>query len=81
MRCALLAVCLLVVFSAPLCALATKAASGTARVLRGGSWVAYPLFCRSADREWGYPGDGDDCRGFRCARDLAAIRPLTEGQP
>ncbi len=38
------------------------------RVLRGGSWVGYAGFCRSAVRNWTYPDYGDDFFGFRCAR-------------
>jgi formylglycine-generating enzyme required for sulfatase activity len=36
------------------------------RVLRGGSWSAYPRFCRSANRDWLYPDNRLNSRiGFR----------------
>ena len=44
------------------------AASGTDRVLRGGSWFSYEArFCRSACRMHGSPGDPTDATGFRLA--------------
>ena len=51
----------------------TGPASGTSRVLRGGSWATYPFYARCADRSSGgyvYPGDAYDYVGFRCARGL-----------
>jgi len=38
------------------------------RVLRGGGWVTYPWYVRSASRSWGHPGYRYD--GFRLARTL-----------
>jgi formylglycine-generating enzyme required for sulfatase activity len=35
------------------------------RVLRGGSWRHPPGNCRSADRDWNYPGSRNDNVGFR----------------
>jgi len=43
--------------------------SGSYRVLRGGSWVNYVDYTRSADRDRNYPGFRYDDYGFRCARD------------
>ncbi len=43
-------------------------ASGTMRMLRGGSWNYYPFTCRSAYRSWNAPASGGTIRGFRCAR-------------
>jgi formylglycine-generating enzyme required for sulfatase activity len=40
----------------------------SARVLRGGSWTDYPLYCRSAFRDNYLPTDRDDFVGFRVAR-------------
>ena len=47
----------------------TPPASGTCRVLRGGSWdFGYPQFFRCANRYLNDPDDRLDCYGFRCAR-------------
>ena len=46
----------------------TGAASGTYRVLRGGSWVGYPRNCRVADRNSHTPSYRSDFIGFRLAR-------------
>ena len=35
------------------------------RVIRGGSWLANPSFCRSATRNYGNPEDASDFIGFR----------------
>jgi formylglycine-generating enzyme required for sulfatase activity len=35
------------------------------RVIRGGSWIGYPWYCRSAFRYWDYPGEWDYVVGFR----------------
>jgi eukaryotic-like serine/threonine-protein kinase len=43
-------------------------AAGEYRVLRGGSWVNYEGFVRSADRDWYFPGNRNNYIGFRCAR-------------
>ncbi len=42
------------------------------RVLRGGSWVSLPHYCRSASRGamGGYPDDSGDTRGFRVVLDV-----------
>ena len=40
-------------------------ATGTTRVLRGGSWFSEPRFCRSADRGRLTPGDAGSNSGFR----------------
>jgi formylglycine-generating enzyme required for sulfatase activity len=45
-------------------------ASGTRRVLRGGSWVSYDLNVRSAYRGSYLPVNWDDGYGFRCVRSL-----------
>jgi formylglycine-generating enzyme required for sulfatase activity len=48
--------------------------SGSARVLRGGSWNCDAQYCRVADRNYHIPGDGyNSRRGFRSV--------LTSGQP
>jgi sulfatase modifying factor 1 len=38
------------------------------RVNRGGSWVDFPRFCRSAHRNWREPGFRGFALGFRVAR-------------
>ena len=43
----------------------TGAASGSDRVIRGGSWYFFAQICRSANRYDRSPGDGDSNRGFR----------------
>jgi formylglycine-generating enzyme required for sulfatase activity len=40
-------------------------ASPEFRLLRGGSWVGRPGYCRSACRLHGLPGEADGCVGFR----------------
>jgi iron(II)-dependent oxidoreductase len=42
------------------------------KVLRGGSWAAAPVACRSTFRNWDYPVRRQIFTGFRCARDAAA---------
>ena len=43
--------------------------SNDSRVIRGGSWIGIPVFCRSANRFWRAPGNRDDVVGFRiCCR-------------
>lgn len=37
------------------------------RVLRGGSWLSYAWYVRVSYRNFGTPGDGNDCRGLRLA--------------
>jgi formylglycine-generating enzyme required for sulfatase activity len=45
----------------------TGPATGTMRLLRGGSWRhPYPDFFRAADRDGSSPGDRGDYGGFRC---------------
>ncbi|MDD3723587.1 MAG: formylglycine-generating enzyme family protein [Lutibacter sp.] len=39
--------------------------SGSYRVLRGGSWINYADYCRSARRGYDTPDSRDDCIGFR----------------
>jgi formylglycine-generating enzyme required for sulfatase activity len=46
----------------------TGAASGSARVLRGGSWYDYARILRSAYRDNGTPSDRDSRSGFRVVR-------------
>lgn len=46
------------------------AASGSDRVLRGGSWLDYPSFCRSASRISFVPDAWYDTFGFRLSRTL-----------
>jgi formylglycine-generating enzyme required for sulfatase activity len=43
---------------------------GQDRVLRGGSWLDSPMFCRSANRHLFAPGSRFSCLGFRVARPL-----------
>ena len=40
------------------------------RVLRGGSWVDLPGFCRSANRDWYYPASTDGYWGLRVVREV-----------
>jgi len=42
--------------------------SGTARVVRGGSWDLSQRYARAANRNWLAPGYRDDDLGLRCAR-------------
>jgi formylglycine-generating enzyme required for sulfatase activity len=46
------------------------AASGSNRVLRGGSWNVYAGSCRSANRSYGAPVGRSDGLGFRISRTL-----------
>jgi formylglycine-generating enzyme required for sulfatase activity len=46
----------------------TGPASGSLRVLRGGSWYDYPQFCRVAYRNYITPGYRSNVLGFRLAR-------------
>ena len=41
------------------------AAEGSARVLRGGSWIFFARYARSAYRVADHPGNRDFSRGFR----------------
>ena len=45
----------------------TGPASGTDRVSRGGSWLNFAQYCRSAYRDWRDPGNRDQIIGFRLA--------------
>jgi formylglycine-generating enzyme required for sulfatase activity len=38
------------------------------RVIRGGSWNAYPIFLRASSRGFNDPGNGEFSVGFRCAQ-------------
>jgi formylglycine-generating enzyme required for sulfatase activity len=40
-------------------------ASGTYRVLRGGSWFYIPVYVRTSARYWNYPGNRGSSYGFR----------------
>jgi formylglycine-generating enzyme required for sulfatase activity len=42
-------------------------APGALRVIRGGSWVLGPKFCRSANREWSEPDERKNSVSFRLA--------------
>ncbi len=42
--------------------------SGSYRVLRGGSWLSYPQYCRIAFRDYSTPDSRSDYIGFRIAR-------------
>ena len=44
------------------------AASGTFRVVRGGSWSRFAAYCRAAYRYYGIPANLYDSLGFRLAR-------------
>ena len=44
--------------------------SGKYRVVRGGSWVAYPRHLRLSCRMWDEPGVGSRHVGFRCVGDV-----------
>ena len=48
--------------------------TGTARVLRGGSWYFYPFSLRSADRFWVVPDVRCSYFGFRCVVCVALLR-------
>ncbi|MHB8655720.1 MAG: SUMF1/EgtB/PvdO family nonheme iron enzyme [Terriglobia bacterium] len=48
----------------------TGSPSGTARVLRGGSWLDYPMSVRVSYRVWYIPGNRNYRLGFRCAREV-----------
>jgi len=47
-------------------------AGGNLRVLRGGSWLYDPRYCRSALRYWGVPEDRTGLVGFRVVRSTRA---------
>jgi formylglycine-generating enzyme required for sulfatase activity len=42
-------------------------ASGSSKVLRGGSWFYLWVKVRAADRDWTTPTQRSDLFGFRCA--------------
>jgi formylglycine-generating enzyme required for sulfatase activity len=50
-------------------------ATGTHRVLRGGSWISSSRICRAAYRLWGGPGFRFHDRGFRVACSLPPAIP------
>ena len=50
-------------------------ASGTTRVIRGGSWDNPPFFARSVHRQDFAPNDGTPFIGFRCAADPETTTP------
>jgi formylglycine-generating enzyme required for sulfatase activity len=45
-------------------------ATGSFRVLRGGCWLIYPVFCRSAYRFYGSPSSRNKATGFRVVCEL-----------
>ena len=47
-----------------------REAGASGRVFRGGGWSFGAGSCRAAVRDWGEPGDRDNCLGFRLARVL-----------
>ncbi len=51
-------------------------ATGTARVLRGGSWDSRPTVLSASCRNWGHHGYREGDFGFRCA--MSAPRPATD---
>jgi len=53
----------------------TGPTGGTARVIRGGSWLDPARYLRSACRNWYDPGSRDSGLGFRL---LSSARPATE---
>ena len=48
---------------------------GSARVLRGGSWLSYAQGVRAAYRDWSVPGSRDSDAGFRLSSGPAWRRP------
>jgi formylglycine-generating enzyme required for sulfatase activity len=46
-------------------------ASGSYRVIRGGGWYNGARFCRSAYRDYGWPGSRNEVLGFRLVRTVA----------
>jgi len=48
--------------------------TGTARVLRGGSWDDLPSSLRSAGRSWGRPGSRNGRLGLRCVVSVVFVR-------
>jgi len=46
--------------------------TGSDRVLRGGSWLNPPQYCRSADRNWDPPSGRGSNLGFRVARSFVS---------
>ena len=58
----------------------TGATAGIYRVLRGGSWLSPPAYCRSACRLWDTPDDRLDYVGFRVVV-LPAGEPPPSTQP
>jgi formylglycine-generating enzyme required for sulfatase activity len=56
---------------------------GAHRVLRGGSWIGFGSFCRSAFHGHGVPSSRDDDFGFRLARGqaLKSVRSGASQQP
>lgn len=50
-----------------------RTGGGGTRVLRGGSWFASPLDCRSAARQQALPAAANASWGFRVARDAGAL--------
>jgi formylglycine-generating enzyme required for sulfatase activity len=52
-------------------------ASGTTRVVRGGSWATAPFFLRSVHRRDKSPTTADVTTGFRCARDVTGAGGAT----
>jgi formylglycine-generating enzyme len=46
----------------------TGPASGSYRVLRGGSWFSNAVYARTAGRDYVSPGNDYSVLGFRCVR-------------
>ena len=47
-------------------------------ILRGGSWISNPAFCRSAYRYWGYPGGRLNYVGFRVVCEIEEPNKMTK---
>ncbi len=54
-------------------------ATGTEKVVRGGSWDAVPFFARSVHRQSYDPGRATAWIGFRCVEDANSAQPTQSG--